>query len=151
MYLLNKMWRVLAIDEQPLSLETLQTRVPENQLNRLEVSLSNFSDMILPDNIDLINASYSLPFCTPEDFSKHWQMIIDHLAIGGRFAGQLFGDRDEWAEDPTRTFHTQDEMLDLFKDNFVIEYLENVEEDLPKADGIVKRWHLYHIVARKIK
>ena len=151
LFLLKKGWNVLAIDAESLSIEILLNRAQNEQLNHLEVKISPFSDMILPDNIDLINASFSLPFCSPEDFPECWQKIIDHLAIGGRFAGQLFGDKDEWASDPSRTFHTQEQMLHLFKENFVIEYLQVEDGLLPTAAGPMKHWHVYHVVAKKIK
>lgn len=107
LFLLKKGWNVLALDAEPLSIEIILNRAQNEQLNRLEVQISPFSDMILPDNVDLIYASFSLPFCSPEDFPECWQKIIDHLAFGGRFTGQLFGDKDAWASDPSRTFHTQ--------------------------------------------
>lgn len=152
LFLLKKGWNVLAIDAEPLSIEILLNRALEEQIDHhLEVKISTFSDMVLPNNIDLINASLSLPFCSPEDFPECWQKIIDHLAIEGRFAGQLFGDKDEWASDPSRTFHTQEQMLQLFKENFVIEYLQVEEGLLPTAAGPMKRWHIYHVVAKKIK
>ncbi len=151
LFLLKKEWKVLAIDAEPMSIEILLNRAQNEQLNHLEVQNSPFSDMILPDNVDLINASFSLPFCSPEDFPECWQKIIDHLAIGGRFAGQLFGDKDEWASDPSRTFHTKEQMLHLFKENFTIEYLQIEEGLLPTAAGQMKHWHVYHVVAKKIK
>lgn len=147
LFLLNHGWSVLAIDAEPLAIEILLSRAEGD----LEVMISPFSEMTLPENIDLINASLSLPFCSPEDFPACWQKIQDHLAIGGRFAGQLFGDKDDWAADPSRTFLTQEQMLQLFKDNFVLEYLQIEEGLLPTAAGPMKRWHIYHVVAKKIK
>lgn len=151
LFLLKKGWNVLALDKEPLSIEILLNRAQNEQLNHLEVQISPFSDMILPNNVDLINASFSLPFCSPEDFPECWQKIIDHLAVGGRFAGQLFGDKDEWASVPSRTFHTQEQMLHLFKENFIFEYLQVEEGLLPTAAGQMKHWHVFHVVAKKIK
>lgn len=151
LFLLKKGWDVLAIDREPLAIEILLNRSEEEHLSNLHTCMSSFSEMILPYNIDLINAGYSLPFCHPEHFSVCWQNIIDHLAVGGRFSGQLFGNRDEYITDPSRTFHTEDQMLDLFKENFEIEFL-NVQEGIgPKANGQLKYWHVFHIVAKKIK
>jgi hypothetical protein len=36
-----------------------------------------------------------------------WARIGQALAPGGVFAGQLFGIRDSWADDPDMTFHTR--------------------------------------------
>jgi tellurite methyltransferase len=151
LFLLKNGWKVFALDAEPLSIDILLNRAQNDQLSNLEVEVSFFSEMILPDSVDLINASFSLPFCHPQDFPDCWQNIIQHLVIGGRFAGQLFGNRDEWASDPSQTFHTQEQMFDLFKENFVIEYLQVEEGRLPTAAGPMKHWHLYHIVAKKIK
>jgi len=42
-------------------------------------------------------------------------------------------------------------MLHLFKENFVIEYLQVEEGLLPTAAGPMKHWHVYHVVAKKTK
>lgn len=151
LFLLKKGWKVLAIDAEALSIEIILNRAQDENLQNLETNISGFADMTLPDHIDLINASFSLPFCPSEDFSECWNNIVEHLAVGGRFAGQLFGDRDEWASGPSGTFHSQEEMLNLFKDHFVIEYLQIEEGLLPTAVGPMKHWHIFHIVAKKIK
>jgi len=149
LFLLRKGWNVHAIDAEPLSIEIILNRTETENPQHLETSISSFANMVLPDNIDLVNASFSLPFCPSEDFSECWNNIVDHLAVGGRFAGQLFGDRDEWAAGSSGTFHTHEQMLQLFEDHFVIEYLQIEEGLLPTAVGPMKHWHIYHVVARK--
>lgn len=151
LYLLEKGWKVLALDAEQLSIDILLNRVNDQQRKLLEVMVSPFSDMKLPDNVDLINASYSLPFNKPEEFPACWQNIIDHLAIGGRFSGQFFGENDEWAYDPALTIHTQEQMQQLFSDQFEIEYLQIEEGLLPTAAGAMKHWHVFHVIAKKIK
>jgi tellurite methyltransferase len=150
LFLLRKGWQVEAIDAEPLSIEIISNRTESEYHPQLKTQINPFATMELPDNIDLINASFSLPFCPPDGFSDCWQNIVDHLAVGGRFAGQLFGDRDAWASTSPGTFHTHEQMLQLFKENFVIEYLQIEEGLLPTAVGPMKQWHVYHIVARKI-
>lgn len=151
LFLLKNGWDVFAIDAEPLAIEILLNRVDDEERNHLEVMVTPFSDMVLPDDIDLINAGYSLPFCEAKDFSACWQNIVDHLAVGGRFAGQFFGDRDEWVSHSSGTFHTQEQMLQLFEEHFAIEYLQIEEGLLPTAAGTIKHWHLYHVVGKKIK
>lgn len=151
LFLLEKGWHVFAVDAEPLSIEILLNRAQEKQLERLVVNVSPFSEMVLPDQVNLINASFSLPFNSPEEFPLCWQNIVEHLSVGGRFAGQLFGDKDEWTSDPTLTFHTQEQVRELFKDNFEIEYLQIEEGKLPTASGAMKHWHIFHVVAKKIK
>ncbi|MBA3722916.1 MAG: hypothetical protein H0W88_11025 [Parachlamydiaceae bacterium] len=143
---------MLAIEAESLAIEILLNRAQDEQRNRLEVMVAPFSEMILPDNIDLINASYSLPFCSPDDFSECWQKVIDHIAVGGRFSGQFFGNNDEWASNPALTFHTHEQMLQLFEENFIIEYLQIEEGLIPTASGKMNQWHhIFHVVAKKIK
>jgi len=154
LYLLNKNWRVLAIDQEPESIKILLSRVPPDQRNRLEVKLSSFTDMKLPDNVDLITSN-SLPFLKPEEFSKVWQNIVDHLAIGGRFSGHFFGDKDVYAIRalyPDMTTHSHAQVLELFKDRFQIESLEVEKIMHPTLDGSSEElWHAIYVVAKKIK
>lgn len=110
-----------------------------------------FSEMTLPSELDLINASYSLPFCKPKDFDQCWRMIVDQLAIGGRFSGHFFGEKDEWASNPNLTIHSYEKMLKLFEDQFIIEYLQIEDGLVPCANGGMKHWHVYHVVAKKIR
>ena len=151
LFLLKQGWKVLAIDAEQLSIDIILNRVDVSYLNNLEVLVSPFSEMILPNELDLINASYSLPFCNPKDFPQCWRMIIDQLAIGGRFSGQFFGEKDEWALNPDLTIHSYEEMLRLFEDQFVIEYLQIEDGLIPCANGKMKHWHVYHVVAKKIR
>ncbi len=151
LFLLKKEWKVLAIDAESLAIEILSGRANQENLKALDVMVSSYSEMALPDNLDLINASFSLPFCPPEDFAKCWENISDHLAIGGRFSGQFFGDKDGWAPDSSKTFLTQEQMLQLFNDHFEIEYLQIETGLVPTAEGPMKQWHVFHVVAKKIK
>ncbi len=151
LFLLQQGWDVLALDAEQLSIDIILNRVDVSYLNSLEVMVIPFSEMILPAELDLINASYSLPFCKPQDFSQCWRKIIDHLAIGGRFSGQFFGEKDEWATNPDLTIHSYEKMLQLFEDQFVIEYLQIEDGFIPCANGKMKHWHVYHLVAKKIR
>jgi len=104
-------------------------------------------------------ASFALPFCRPDGFAALWQRIVASLAPGGRFCGQLFGDRDEWASPPlvsrkswssppAMSFHSRDEVLALLR-GLEIEHLDEVDEDGQTAVGDPKHWHVFHVVARK--
>lgn len=151
LFLLKQGWNVLALDAEQLSIDIILNRVEGSCNNNLEVVVSPFSEMMLPNELDLINASFSLPFCKPQDFLQCWQMITDQLAIGGRFSGQFFGEKDEWAINPDLTIHSYEEMLRLFEHHFVIEYLQVEDGLIPCASGQMKHWHVYHVVAKKIK
>lgn len=151
LFLLKEGWNVLAIDSEQLAIDILLKRSDPSYQERLKAEVTSFSNMNLPDDLDLINAGYSLPFCCPQDFPACWNTIVNHLAIGGRFAGHFFGKEDEWANSPSLTILSQDAIKKLFIENFVIEYLQIEDGLIPSADGKIKHWHVYHIVAKKVK
>lgn len=71
--------------------------------------------------------------------------------IGGRFSGQFFGPKHTWATNPNVTILSLNQLLGLFKDQFVIEYLHVEDASKPSADGEMMHWHVYHVVAKKIR
>ncbi|HEX5942448.1 MAG TPA: hypothetical protein VFY66_09225, partial [Anaerolineales bacterium] len=66
---------------------------------------------------------------------------------GGRFAGQFFGVKDSWANNPEMTFHTEDQFRFLF-DGFAIESFHEQDEDGSSSGG-PKHWHIFTVIARK--
>lgn len=145
--LLRRGWRVLAIDGEAEAIMRLLKR-PDIHRQLLETHVMRFENLILPESVDLINASFALPFCPPEYFPNLWTKITLSLGSGGRFCGQLFGNRDSWAVYPSMNHHTRQEIEALLQP-FEIEMLE--EEDHPgkTAIGEEKHWHIFHIVVRK--
>jgi tellurite methyltransferase len=144
--LLARGWRVLAIDLMPEAFEHLTPRVPEEDRPRLETLVGRFEDVDLPP-CDLLNASFALPFCEPDQFARVWEKVAGSVRPGGRFAGQLFGDRDDWVRCGDRCHFPRPQVEQMFRD-FVFESLREEEKD--EADGRGgKHWHVYHIVARK--
>lgn len=150
LFLLDSGWHVFALDGEQLSIDIILNRIHPNQVSNLEVSVSPFSEMIIPTELNLINASYSLPFCKQEDFENCWNKIVTSLAVGGRFCGHFFGPHDEWANDPNLTIHSYEDLMELFQSRFVIEYLQIEDGFVPCANGEMKHWHTYHVVAKKI-
>lgn len=150
-FLLNKGWDVFAMDKEQLSIDIILEHTNSSHLSKLEVMVCPFSEMVLPSNLDLINASFSLPFCHPQDFPKCWRTVVDQLSVGGRFAGQFFGEKDEWAIHSFLTILSYESFLELFKDQFVIEYLQIEEGYMPQDFGQLKKWQVFHVVAKKIK
>lgn len=145
--LLQRGWRVLSIDSEPTAIERLTSR-KDVDLTQLETQVDRFETLTLPQNVDLINASFCLPFCLPEHFPGLWQKIVVALRVGGRFSGQLFGDRDSWATNTSMTHHSRTEVERMLQ-GFAIEQFE--EEDHPgkTALGQEKHWHLFNLVIRK--
>jgi len=97
--LLRQNWQVFAIDAQLEAINRLRRR-PEAKISQLRTQVIRFEKCHFPENVDLINASFSLPFCHPQEFSKLWHKITNALPSGGYFCGQLFGDRDSWVANP---------------------------------------------------
>ena len=145
--LLRRGWRVLAIDAEPAAIARLQARPDLPPDAMLETRCARFEDATWP-MVDLVNASFALPLCPPKRFAEVWTRIGRALAAGGRFAGQLFGVRDEWRGEPGLTHHTRGDVEHLLT-SFVIEMLAEEESDTVTPYGKPKHWHLFHIVARK--
>ncbi|HWG55826.1 MAG TPA: class I SAM-dependent methyltransferase [Gaiellaceae bacterium] len=146
--LLRRGWHVLAIDGEPQAIELLRAH-PEAEaaVGRLETVVAPFQEASLPE-ADLVNASFALPFCTPEEFACTWARIVGALRRGGRFAGQLFGVNDSWAGSEGMTFHTRAD-VDRLLDGLDAERLEEVERDGTTVRREAKHWHVFHLVVRK--
>ena len=66
---------------------------------RLTVRLASFADLTELPPARLVHAGFSLPFCPPDRFDALWTVDQPHRCDpAGLFVGQLFGDRDTWAE-----------------------------------------------------
>ena len=147
--LLRRGWHVVAIDAEAEAIERLRGRgdLGDGALDRLETSVARYGEARWSD-ADLVNSSFALPFCPPHEFAQIWSRITNSLARGGRFCGQLFGDRDGWAPADDMSFQTRygaEQLLEPFD----VERFEEVEEDGRTALGEPKHWHVFHIVARK--
>jgi tellurite methyltransferase len=148
--LLRRGWRVLAIDGEQEAIEQVRLGVPPDATGRLEAQVTTFeafAEAELPA-ADLVNASFSLPFCPPPVFDRLWGRIVAALRPGGRFAGHLFGPNDSWAVRPEMNFHSRAQVERLL-DGFEVEQLREMDEDGATATGEAKHWHVFWIVARK--
>jgi SAM-dependent methyltransferase len=88
--LLQRGWYVQAIDAEAEGLIRLLQRT-DIDLTRLSIQVTPFEAFQFPENLDLINASFSLPFCHPQYFGQFWQKLLNSLRPGGRFCGHFFG------------------------------------------------------------
>lgn len=143
--LLRRGWRVLAVDAEPAAMELLQLHVPEGAT--LETRVGRF-DEVEWGAADLVTSSFSLPFAPPPAFARAWARIRATLLPGGRFCGQFFGVRDDWASAEDMTFHTRDNVERLL-DGLEVERLNEVDADGRTAVGDRKHWHVFHVVARR--
>ena len=69
------------------------------------------------------------------------------LRPGGRFAGQLFGERGDWTGAGVTTL-TRERLGELLAP-FEVERLDEIDADGKTAVGAERHWHLFHVVARK--
>ncbi|PZU99811.1 MAG: class I SAM-dependent methyltransferase [Pseudanabaena sp.] len=146
--LLRRGWQVLAIDGNDEAIAKLCDR-EDIDSTLLETQVMRFESVSLPSSVDLINSSFALPFCHPDDFPNLWDKIIASLRIGGRFCGQLFGDRDTWATAYPNMNHYPKEKVEELLQSFKVEYFEEEEHYGETAIGEQKYWHIFHIVASK--
>ena len=140
-------WHVHALDAEAEALARLEALVPAAQRDRLRLVQSRFEAAELPP-VDLVNGSFSLPFCAPAAFPAFWQAITACLRPGGTLSGQLFGDRDTWAATHAMTFHTAAEVEGLLAgwDRLLVD--EREWDGMP-AVGPAKHWHVFDVVARR--
>jgi SAM-dependent methyltransferase len=145
--LLRRGWEVVAIDGQEEGIRRLRRRIPDDQAARLETIVSAMEDVTVP-SADLVYASYSLPFCRRSVFPRLWDDIRAAIRPGGRFAGQLFGDRDTWAAtEPEMNFFTIDDARALFDGMELESFVEEELED--EGWDEMKHWHVFHAIARR--
>jgi SAM-dependent methyltransferase len=145
--LLRRGWDVVAIDGQEEGIRRLRRRIPDDEAARLETVVSAMEDVIVP-SADLVYASYSLPYCRRSVFPRLWDDIRAAIRPGGRFAGELFGDRDTWAAtEPEMNFFTIDDARALF-DGMELEFFTEEEMEDEGWDEM-KHWHVYHAIARR--
>ena len=140
-------WNVYAVDSTPDGFHNIVSKLPEEAEKRVECVQASFETMAIPE-ADLIYSVFSVPFCKPEHFHVFWQNIVTAIKPGGRFVGNLFGVRDEWAYMTDVTFHEKEEINDLFKD-FEIEHFREQLSEGPSVLVPTKFWHLFDLVARK--
>jgi SAM-dependent methyltransferase len=137
---------VVAIDQQSTALKLLKRRVPARQRRLLTLHQAPMEGLVLPP-ADLIYASFSLPFCSPRELPSLWASIRRALRPRGHFAGQLFGDRDEWAGERPLNFHTIRKARALTR-GFRVEMFRETEEDGQSYSG-PKHWHFFDMILEK--
>ncbi|MCI4326970.1 MAG: class I SAM-dependent methyltransferase [Thermoplasmata archaeon] len=144
--LLRRGWQVLAIDGQASAARFLAKRVPARHRSSLTTLVAPMEGLELP-SADLVYASFSLPFCSPSAFPAFWASLRRSLRPGGHFAGQLFGDRDEWARRRSMTFHSAADVRRATR-GYRVELLRETVEDGRSFEG-PKHWHFFDLILEK--
>lgn len=142
-FLLEKGFKVDAIDKA----DNVAELAPEAKA--FHFFLASYEDYDFPiDTYDLVNAQYSLPFCSPEYFLGVWQKIKESLKSGGIFAGQFFGPADGFAPDDNMTFLDKAAVEDLLRDFKVHTFVEAKRTSKTATDR-KKFWHVFDVIAEK--
>ncbi|MQA54621.1 class I SAM-dependent methyltransferase [Pseudomonas piscis] len=140
-------WDVLAIDQEPAAIAMTRAISADYPGNQLAAVVQRFEALATLPGAALIHAGMSMPFCHPGHFEEFWATVRAALLPGGIFVGQFFGDRDGWASDPSRTFHSEPEVRALFSDFALINF-EVHEYDGPSLRG-TKHWHRFDVIGQR--
>jgi tellurite methyltransferase len=150
--LLARGWQVDAVDSDPSAID-LTLRLEKEWPGKLKVISANFEVLTLKkDSYDLVNASFSLPFCQPIRFGNFWKEIKNSLRPGGVISCELFGNNDSWRKNSTSesklTFLDKAEVEELAS-GLILEVLKETEEDGPSFSEPMKHWHIFTLIARR--
>jgi len=145
--LLRRGWRVLAVDGEPDAIAALRDATPAEDVARLETAVADIGAFELP-RCDLVVASVSLQFLDAAAYATVFERMAAALPAGGRFAGYLYGDKDEAADDPAYTCPSAARIRELLA-GFEIELWSEREEDGHMALGDPHHLHLIEVIARR--
>ncbi|GAL63733.1 class I SAM-dependent methyltransferase [Algibacter lectus] len=145
--MLEKGFDVLAIDKDSNAQLLLQKQISPKDMVRLNFQNSSFESLDELPSADLVNASFSLPFCHPHQFEKLWLNIINCISPKF-FCGHFFGSKDSWSSNSDMTFHNLQTVKKLFE-GFELLYFEETAKNGKTLSGKEKFWHVFHVVAKK--
>ena len=145
--LVERGWKVYAFDSTSDGFKNIMAKLPDEKKDNVVCIQSSFEDISIPE-VDLVYSSFSIPFCKPEHFGVFWEKIVSSIRPHGRFSGNLFGPKDEWAYMTDATFLNKEQVTGLF-DSFEIEYFREQHQEGESVLTQTKLWHLFEIVARK--
>jgi Trans-aconitate methyltransferase len=151
-YLLQNGWEVNAIEPVSSGIEILKSNLTDKELLNLTTVQKSFEDLQSLPKVDLVYAGFSIPFCNRDFFPTLWTLVKASLEEKGSiFAGQFFGPHDEWVARSEKPLlgHSREDLKELFKDFEIIEIQEQDSEG-KTADGSIKHWHIFDVIARKL-
>jgi hypothetical protein len=97
----------------------------------------------------LIWAGFALPFCPPPEFPALLRRAIAALNVGGRMAGDIFGDKHAWSSEPDVLTLTEQEAR-LALHSLAIEAFD-IEDGYRVSGRELTRWHAFGFAARKVE
>ncbi len=148
-YLIKNGWNIIAIDREDVG-ERIAKRLNNEEIERFKFRKQDFESLELEKN-NLIVANNCLPFCNKNKFEELWDKIKKSISYKGYFVGNFFGVNDSWNEiRKEMVFLAKEQVIELFKDFEIIEFKE-VEKDDFTGLGKMKHWHIFNIIAKKIR
>lgn len=150
---------VWALDGEKKSLKILLENVVEveksfGNLNSEIICINTpFIDLEITEQADLLIASFTWPYRRPQDFPECWKKCVNTVKVGGYISGQFFGPLTDRNPDPGMTYHTEEELRLLLKDDFEIKWFHKDAEGtaMKLFGGDKPGWgDLFHVVAKRI-
>jgi tellurite methyltransferase len=145
--LLDRGWRVLAIDSDPAAAESLRARLPAGLAERLSTRTQDFTEIDVLPRVHLVHAAWSLPYAGSH-LGRLWDAVLAALAPGGWLAGDLFGERDAPA-DAADVATLTDAEVESFLARLDVVYRQTHEQDGVSVDG-PHHWHVHSVVGRRL-
>ena len=143
-FLISKGFKVTAVDSQEEVKEIFENKNLDKE--KLDLIIGDFSQIELP-KADLIFANMSL-FFVKDNFELFLKSLLEKVNKNGFFVANFLGKEDEWKD--KRTTIEKDELLYYFKD-FEVNYFSEEKYYKDTALGINKFWHVYTIMAKKVR
>ena len=143
-FLISKGFKVTAVDSQEEVKEIFENKNLDKE--KLDLIIGDFSQIELP-KADLIFANMSL-FFVKDNFELFLKSLLEKVNKNGFFVANFLGKEDEWKD--KRTTIEKDELLYYFKD-FEVNYFSEEKYYKDTALGINKFWHVYTIMAQKVR
>ena len=100
-------WNVTAVDADKLAKNYLLAKISFEKTNQVKFIVSSYENYDFNEKVCLINASFALPFCSPQNLQRVMERITHVIFTGGRFSGHFFGPNDSWAKEQTMSFTTK--------------------------------------------
>lgn len=144
--LIERGWQVHAVDAEASGLQMLRESIRPEIGSRLHTHACRFESFEFPP-CDLVWAGFALPFCPVAAWPTLVKRVVSSLNSGGRFAGDLFGDKHAWsAEEDVLTLTEPQARLAL--EALEIEAFD-IEDGHRVSGSEVTRWHAFAFAARK--
>ncbi|CAM1334923.1 methyltransferase domain-containing protein [Tenacibaculum aestuariivivum] len=146
--MLSEGLEVLAIDKESDSLLHIQKYINTEHTSKVNFKNTSFESLKELPSVNLVNTTFSLPFCHPDKFENLWTIILKSINAKGFFSGHFFGKEDSWSSNNEMIFHDEKGIKSLFED-FELLYFKETTKKGKTLSGKEKFWHVFHVVAQK--